>query len=469
MGGRPSGGLSAGALWRTPPAVGALDGGAAALLYSIGWQRAFSFDASRTVAQFVATPSIGDVFRQDRFNNHPLFSFLDHLVHRATGSQDERVLRLLPILLGALTVGLVAAAAARRFGPLAGHVAGATLAVNALTIRHFREVRGYSLVTLAAVVATLLLFRLLREERLRPHPGLLAAYAAALAVALSTHLFAGALLAVHALVSAGARRSPLPLLLPWAAAVVVGVAVQWPGIVDGLSRPPRHIFAADFPLRLGANLLGGPALPGMLVLVAAGWTVLRSRPWVPWCVGGTTLLLGAAWLAGPSWLDSRFFLWLVPATSTAAAAAVARWPRLAVLAGACVAVNLLVLGPQLPRDEVPNRIAAGFVRAAQGDGQAVCALGRTRAGLLAYVEDVRVVRTRAELATCAIAVEAAGPMKEPLLGAACERFAHVRALPARHRGAIFADEPLPPVAELPATGAPPWAPTGSAPMCRDPS
>ncbi|MGH9263530.1 MAG: glycosyltransferase family 39 protein [Acidimicrobiales bacterium] len=469
LAGRSAGGLGRGprgrlirrAGWRSPAAVGALDGGAAALLYSIGWARAFSFDASRTVGQFVATPSLADAFRQDRFNNHPLFSALDHLVYRATGSQDERVLRVLPIALGALAVALVAAAVARRFGPLAGHVAGATLAVNAMAVRQFREVRGYALVTLAAVVATLLLFRMLRDHR--PRPWLLLAYALALAAAVCTHLFAAALLPVHALVAVGARRSPVRLVVPWAAAVAVGVAIQWPAIVDGLSRPPRYVFAPTFPLRLGANLLGGPALAGMAVLVVVGWTVLRDRRWLPWVVIGTTAMVVGAWLAGPSWLDSRFFIWLAPATSVAAGAAVSRHPRLALLAGACVVAQLAILGPPLARDEVPNRIAAGYVRAGQRDGRQVCALGRTRAGLLAYVDDVRVIRTVPELPTCEMAVEAAGPTKEPLMGPACDRFAYVLALPARHRGAVFADQPLAPVAEHEAEA---WRTTAEAPVCQ---
>ena len=452
----------------TPLGVGLLDGSAAVLLYAVGWTRAFSFDGSRTVAQFVATRSLSEVFGQDRFNNHPLFSFFDHLVWLATGSQDERVLRLFPILCGAAAVGLVAWAVATRFGTAGGHVAGATLAVNGLAVRHFREVRGYALVTLAAVVATLLLFRLLRERGTWPKR-LVVLYGAALVVAVGTHLFAAALIPVHALVVLGSRRPPWRWLIPWAGAAAAGLVVQWPAITDGMSRPPRYIFAPDFPLRLAANLLGGPSLPGMLVLVYVGWTVLGDRPWVRWCVAGTAAMVAVAWLAGPSWLDSRFFIWLVPATSVAAGVAVAHRPRLRTVAVVCVAVQLAVLGPSLLRSEVPNRIAGAFVRASQDAGQEVCALGRTRAGLLAYVDDVRVVRSPEELATCEVAVEAAGPTPEPLMQPACRRFAWVLELPARNLGAVFADRPLPPVPELVTEagdgGIPEWTPTRAAALC----
>ncbi len=453
----------------SPALVGVVDASAAAVLYSIGWDRAFSFDASRTVAQFVATDSTGDVFGQDRFNNHPLMSLLEHLVFSATGSQDERVLRVLPIVFGAAAVGLVGAAVGRRFGPVAGHVSGATLAVNAMAMRQFREVRGYALVTLAAVVATLILFRLLRQRPSVTMLPWLALYAVAVAVAVGTHLFAVVIVPVHALVVIGSGR-PLSHWIPvWVPALGAGLLVQWPAIVDGLSTPPRYMFAPSFPLRLGANLLGGPSAAGMLVLVVLGWTVLRARPWVSWCLVGTGMIVAAAWLIGPSWLDSRFFIWLAPATSVAAGAAVARWPRLVLLAAGCIAVQLAVLAPDLTKSEVPNRIAGAFVQAAQREGLEACALGRTRAGLLAYVDDVRVIRTAGELAACEIAVEAAGPLRQPLNGPACQRFALVLTLPAKHPGAIFADHPLRPVPELieerAQAGAGDWIATRSAPLC----
>lgn len=428
---------------------------AAALLYAIGWGRAFSFDASRTVAQFVTADAWGDVFRQDRFNNHPLFSFVAHLFHVVTGATGERGLRIVPILCGAAAVAVLAAAVARRFGALAGHVAGITFAVNALNLRQFREVRGYALVSLGAIVATLALFRLLRPPQARP--AWLVLYGAALAAAVGTHLFAIGLIPLHAVVVLASRRFAAPLVVTWIGAAAVGVAVQWAALADGLSRPPRYIFAPTFPLRLALNLLGGPAAAGMLVLVIVGWTVLRSRPWVPWCAAAVAAMATAAWLAGPSWLDSRFFIWLVPAVAVAAGAGVARHPRLVALAIACVVVQLAVLGRDLTRDEVPNRVAAAYVRAGQQRGEAVCALGRTRAGLLAYVDDVRVVWDGPELAGCDIAVEAAGPKAQPLIAPACGRYAYVRVLDAKYPGAIFAERPL---------DGQGWVSTASAPRCR---
>lgn len=424
---------------RAASAVGAATAVAAAGLYALGWDRAFSFDASRTVAHFVTAESWADVFGQDRFNNHPLLSLLDHVLFRLTGSADERLLRLVPILCGAVAVGLVAAAVARRFGAPAGAVAGATLAVNALALRHFREVRGYSLVVLAAVVATLLLLRVLAGDR---RWTVAAGYGAALFVAVGTHLFALGLVAVHAAAVAGARRLDRRWLAAWAVPAAAGVGLQAPGLLDGLGTPPAYRFAPLFPLRLVANLLGGPMLPAMAVLVVAGAWAFRDRREVRWALVATAGLAGAAWLAGPSWLDSRFFVWLLPVAPVAAGAAVARRPALACVAAAGFSANLAVLGPDLAADEVPNRTAAAVVLSAQATGHDVCALGRTRAGLLAYVDDVRVVWDPLDLPDCDVAVEAAGPRAQPLLDPACRRFPWVRVLPAKHPGAAFADHRL---------------------------
>ena len=439
---------------RAPVAVGLCAATAGALLYAVGWGRAFSFDASRTVAHFVTADSWAGVFGQDRFNNHPLLSLIDHLVFRLTGSADERLLRVVPIACGAAAVGLLAWAVARRFGTLAGSVAGATLAVNALVLRQFREVRGYSLVVLAAVVATLLLRRLLAGDGRRR---VVAAYGGALFVALATHLFALGLVMVHAAAVAGARRIDRRWLAIWAGPVAAGLALQLPGLLDGLGTPPTYRFAPLFPLRLAGSLLGGPMLAAMAVLVAAGMWAFRDRRDVRWGLAAAAVLVTLAWLAGASWLDPRFFLWLVPVASVAAGAAVARRPRLAWLAVAGVAANLVLLAPDLTTDEVPNRTAAAYVRSSQAAGREACALGRTRAGLLAYVGDVRVVWNPLDLPGCEVAVEAAGPRAQPLLEPACRRFAYVRVLPAKHPGAVFTDRPLDALAV--------WQRTSTADVC----
>lgn len=420
--------------------VGVVEGLLCGLLYSVGWSRAFSYDASRTVQQFVTVDSFGEVFRQDRFNNHPLFSLVDHLVYRATGSQDERLLRVAPIIFAALTVGVVSTAVSRRFGARAGAVAGALLALNSLGVRHFREVRGYSLVTLLAVLGTMALFKRLRE----PSTVVTLVYAATMAAAISTHLFVLGLLVLHAVIVLSTAPSLLRNWIgPWLAATAIGLWVQLPAIVDGLTMPPVYRFQPTFPLALGANLLsGGGGVAGALLLVWSGWTVLKSRRWVPPVIVCMTALSVAAWMAAPSWLSSRYFVWLLPATAVAAGVGVVRRPRLLYVAVATVLAQLFTVGPWLYASEVPNRIATEYAKAARLDGLHVCALGRTRASLRAYAGELPVVWNPQELAACQVAIEAAGPSRQPLTGAACDRFPYVLSLPARYPGALFADKPV---------------------------
>lgn len=448
--------------------VGTVDALLAVPLYAIGWDRAFGYDASRTVGQFVTADSLSRVFRQDRFNNHPLFSFVEYVVHQLTGSADERVLRLVPIACGALAVGTVAAVVASHFGPSAGHVAGSMLALNPLALQQFREVRGYSLLTLAAMVATLVLVNGLAGGRF----GAIARYVVAGAVAVGTHLFALGLLAVHAVVVLRQRHRPAwRWLAALGAVAAVGLVVQWPAIVDGLRRPPRYDFDPAFPAMLAFSLLGGVAFPGVVVLVAAAWAPLRSRPWAVSLALGTGAIVVAAWLAGPAWLDSRFFIWLAPAPAAAAGVGVATRPTLLPVAIACAATQLVLFAAQAPTtSEVPNRMAANFVRHHQDAGRSVCALGRTRASLLVYVDDVQALWNFRRLDGCDVAVEAAGPAPQPLLGAACDRFSHVLVLAAKHPGALFADQPLQGVGEQPSDvgNAARWERTDVAEVCVDP-
>src|SRR5687768_2711489 len=92
-------------------------GAAVVAFYAIGAGRAFNLDAAATVANFVVTPSLLDPFtEQIVYNNHVLFSFVDHLVYSATGSSDEAVLRALPIVAAGLALGVLARELAPRFG-----------------------------------------------------------------------------------------------------------------------------------------------------------------------------------------------------------------------------------------------------------------------------------------------------------------------------------------------------------------
>src|SRR5438445_10156212 len=89
--------------------VGVAAGAVTFGVYLVGSGRSYDYDSSETVGSFIATRSLLDPFRRQlQFNNHPLFSFLEHLVYSA-GGKNEAALRVVPAADGAATVGLLAA------------------------------------------------------------------------------------------------------------------------------------------------------------------------------------------------------------------------------------------------------------------------------------------------------------------------------------------------------------------------
>ena len=136
-------------------------------VYLIGSGRVFGYDSAVTFANFVATPSLLDAFAvstqqptiplaQIAGNDHVLLSLLSHLMYSLTGTRSEVVYRVLPALAGGGTVGVGAWALARRFGMLAGASAGIYIATVPMFVENSRDLRGYSLATFCALVATVL-------------------------------------------------------------------------------------------------------------------------------------------------------------------------------------------------------------------------------------------------------------------------------------------------------------------------
>src|SRR5258708_36214629 len=154
-----------------PPAVvGTILGVATTAAYLIGSGRAFGYDSAVTFANFVATPSMLDAFavhsQQPTIplfgiagNDHVLVSFLSHLIYSTPGSRWEPLSRLIPALAAAGTVGVTAAILVKRFGLIAGTCAGVFVATNPMFVVNSRDLRGYSLGVLCAVLATVLLTR----------------------------------------------------------------------------------------------------------------------------------------------------------------------------------------------------------------------------------------------------------------------------------------------------------------------
>src|SRR5258708_753367 len=172
-----------------------------AAAYLLGANRSFGYDAAATFANFVATPSLWDAFaihsvlptvpiKLVASNDHVLLSLLSHLIYSLTGSRAEVVYRLLPVLAAGGAVGLSTTVLARRFGIVAGVCAGLFIATDPLFVENSRDLRGYSLAALGAVVATLILAG--RWTRWR-----LILYSLVIGLAVAAQLFAAVVLLMH--------------------------------------------------------------------------------------------------------------------------------------------------------------------------------------------------------------------------------------------------------------------------------
>ncbi|TMB95416.1 MAG: hypothetical protein E6J40_12125, partial [Chloroflexi bacterium] len=213
--------------------VGIALGVATTAAYLIGAGRSFGYDAAATFASYVATPNLIDAFavhavmpsiplKSIASNDHVFLSLISHVIYSLTGSRSEIVYRLVPAMAAGGTVGLSAAALAKRFGLLAGTSAGIFIATNPIFVENSRDLRGYSLAALLALAATLILIR-------GGWTGWrLAAYAALLGLAIATHVFAIVVLLVHVVWMVMRRARPeLKQVAPaWIGAFVIGAAAN---------------------------------------------------------------------------------------------------------------------------------------------------------------------------------------------------------------------------------------------------
>ncbi|MBV8303586.1 MAG: glycosyltransferase family 39 protein [Acidimicrobiia bacterium] len=427
-----------------PRQAGALGIATAALtaaFYEIGSGRAFGWDASNTVRHFVATPSLLDPFRsQIGFNNHVLFSGLDHIVFTVFGSQDERLLRVLPIVVAAAAVGLLTYEVGRRLGAPAGIVAGAVVATNPIAIQEFREVRGYSLLVLFAVISTQLFVRLRAQQS--PSRRLVAAYCLVSGLGVATHLYMVAVLMTQAAIAVRDLRS-LRIWLPrLAAAIVLGVAVAAVPLRQGFATPNIRTFQPWFPLTVSYDLLGGEgvAFTFLVPVVLVGLWRLRRNADLHRALATVALVVIGAWLVAPV-LHSRYFLWVLPAVGVLAAAAVARRPVLIALVVVAVAAQVVTQLPELGEDQFPNRAAGALVQRAQDQRQRTCVIGSTGITIAAYAANFREVRTAGQLASCDLVVAADGRADQAAVRTAAGLFPYSTTLPAEDPGEAFARSP----------------------------
>jgi hypothetical protein len=428
---------------------GTILGVATAAIYLIGSNRSFGYDAAATFANFVATPSLWDAFAvhsvlptiplaQVASNDHVLLSFLSHVIYSTTGSRSEVVYRLMPALAAGATVGVTTTALAQRYGMVAGVCAGLFIASDPLFVENSRDLRGYSLATLGAVLATLILAG--RWTRWR-----LVAYAVLLGLAIATQLFVIVVLLIH--VAWMATRGSWPQLREltpaWIVAAAIGIAANANiQVMEFVQHGyPASVFYPTFPRDLVLFLLGAPVLVTLgLWLSSAGlglWR-LRAELWLWAAIAVVAVVVAALWLGlQPAYLYPRFFIFLVPGCALLMAAAIARWKVLAavVAAGAVVAAWSQV--PLYTEDPLALPQAAAAIERIHAGGGRVCVIHSDEQVLAAYTRDFEVVSTPDQLAGCDAVVVVSWAVDLPLRDLAAQQFPRATALQAYYPAVVL--------------------------------
>jgi hypothetical protein len=430
--------------------VGAALSLATTAAYLIGSGRSFGYDAAATFGNFVATPNLIDAFavhsampsmplKSIASNDHVFLSLISHVIYSLTGSRSEVVYRLVPALAAGGTVGVSAAALARRFGLLAGACAGIFIATNPLFVENSRDLRGYSLAALFALLATLILISRKWSR------GRLIWYAVVLGLAIATHVFVIVVLAGHVVWIAMRRsRQDIKQLLPaWVAAFAIGAAANANiEIMEFLQHGfPPSMFNPSFPLYLVLFLLGAPAVvPLGLWLSTAGlglWAA-RREPWVWAAVAVVAVVVVILWLVlQPAYLYPRFFIFLIPGVAYLMAAAIKRWWVLApvVLAGAILAIG--AQAPGYTEDPLALPQAANAVELARARGGNPCVIHSDESILAAYTTAFTVVTTADQLNGCSEVVIVSWNVDPTLRDLAAQEFPRLTVLPAYYHAVVL--------------------------------
>jgi len=379
--------------------------------YLPGLGRSLDFDSAETVGLFVkAGPPWAAFQRQAVFNNHPSFSFLEQLVRVATGSTGAATMRLLPIACAALAVGVLTWFCARRHGVVAGIVAGGVLAANPTFVGLSRSVRGYSLLTLCAVVSTVLV----ADDRPGRSRWYDVGYAVVAGVGLATHLYMAPVLAAHAGVVIARRQLDERWRLRFLGALVVAGAAyagMARAMVDATSAHART-FQADMPWRVATMVTGGGWASVVLAPLATigAILVLRRRG-----ARGAALALAAVlvvlWVGLESAaLSDRFFVWLVPGAAYLVAVTVGRVPVAALVVAGWTALAVASVVPGYTADPTAYRQAAAVIRRVDAAGARACVVDVGVPPMLGYLDAPRqfaVVTDPGQLESCDVVVVAA--------------------------------------------------------------
>jgi len=443
--------------------AGVVAGALTFVAYLPGIRRSLDFDSAETVGLFVRPGPPWAAFReQEVFNNHPMFSFLEQLVRVTTGRFDAATMRLLPILCGAVAVGVLTWFTARRHGWLAGVVAGAVLACNPTFADLSRSVRGYSLLTLCAVVATIIVV----DDR--PAPAgrlgrLDALYILVAGIGLATHLYMVPVIAAHVGVVVSRRRFDDRWRQRFVGALLVG-ACAYAGMAATMFHAAgahSRFFQADIPWRVATMATGGgwaSLVLAPLVVMGALAVLTGSRAARAAALALVTVLVGMWVVMQSSALHERFFVWMVPGVAYLVAVAVGRIGHDVrvghLLAAGSVALALIAVIPGAAADPTGYRQAAALVRQVGAMGERGCVVDvgvLPMAGYLDVPEDFAIVTDPADLDRCDVVVVAAWwPTKAAwfaadrrVIAAAEQEFPHRLILDAADPTLVLSRRPLP--------------------------
>lgn len=386
-------------------------------VYLVGAGRAFDYDGAVTMEEFVFVPSWTTAFdHQDVSNNHPFFSFLEHVLWRASDSSQEWTMRLLPAVFAAVAVGLVGHAARKRWGLGPGIVAGAVLALLPMTMSAAREPRGYSLVLLCAIGSTLLL--------IRDRPGW--RYAALVAVGIATHTSMGMVLVLQ--FAWVAHRRALPSWRVWMLGSAVAGSSAYLFMLDEMAYGRGRRFQASFPLELVRELLGNETVTVAVLGICVAVALTRFRSPLMATLG--VVLVAGPWLVGPLDWYPRFYTWAVPTVALGAAWCVhrARFAAVPVLVGlaACLAASFPTTGPGMANRAAADLPPGGCLGGWSSEAAAVYAPANTR----------RVGETES-LRGCTALLIVMPDAHPQLVAQAKDVFGPPRVLPAATHGLLF--------------------------------
>lgn len=368
-------------------------------------QRGLTFDELFTAVNFVGAESAWKTASTSiNFNNHVGYSLLARLAVNLLG-QTDWALRLPALLLGLGTLPVAWWLARPIVGPGPALAATFALALTPEQIRWSTSARGYSAMLLGVLLASGLLFRLLRQ----PSRELAALFALVTAFTVYVHLYTVSVVAVQVpllvLVWWRGRHDPTLRrgaglgLLALVGAGLLSLLLYLP-ILPSLLASVQHAGRgqpwSDFPRVVAMELTG--ATPDWLLAVTLLVTALgvakvgRAHPWLAaYAVAIAVVPVAVAHVARPLDLYPRFFVFVLPfllaalvvgattVTDVLGRLLLPRLPKPLAWAPVVVGAGLLLSSwleryPDLSADE-GFRDAAQALMAAPAEGVTLCAAG----------------------------------------------------------------------------------------------